>query len=338
MLCQSIKREQWVDKLKNSLLHVPYVHMTFTLPHELNMLAKFNKWIIYDLIMKVAWKTICHIGQKQNITLGMTSVLHTFGSDTKYHIHVHALVTFGGVQSDGTWVYPEYKKKLERYRHICSVYKNLFLDQLRNEKLIEEIQYPQDYHQLIEEVSKKRWVVHSTYPTMDTDVIQNYLARYINRVAITPGRLTYIKEQQQVNIVYNDYTRQISGHPAPKSIKSLAPIDAIHQIMQHVLPPFFQKSRRYGLHHGSSKVKDKVKAAIKSASQTIRTIFEIIHQLLKECPIVCQDCGSINIIMQDMDVHDKNALTKIFIDSLPSPPQAWTYLFPYLLPAPVKTP
>lgn len=81
MLCQSIKREQWVDKLRASLLQVPYIHMTFTLPHGLNMLAKLNKTIIYSLIHKTAWQTVQQIAQQQETTYGMTSVLHTFGSD-----------------------------------------------------------------------------------------------------------------------------------------------------------------------------------------------------------------------------------------------------------------
>lgn len=63
MICQAIKREQWVDKLKASLLEVPYVHMTFTLPHQLNMFAKWNKSLLYSMIMKVAWLTVKTIGK-----------------------------------------------------------------------------------------------------------------------------------------------------------------------------------------------------------------------------------------------------------------------------------
>ena len=95
-ICQAIKREQWIDKLKNELLNVPYVHMIFTLPHQLHSLARANKSTIYSLIMTTAWKTVKVLAaDPKNIggLPGMISVLHTFGSDLKYHIHNSCRVT-----------------------------------------------------------------------------------------------------------------------------------------------------------------------------------------------------------------------------------------------------
>ncbi|MBK6815994.1 MAG: transposase [Saprospiraceae bacterium] len=88
---------------------------------------------------------------------------------------------------------------------------------------------------------KIRWVVHSTHPTMNTIVIEKYLARYINRVAISNNRLQYLKDNHKVIILYNDYKNQLSGCPAPKAFKELDPIPAIHQILEHVLPSFSKK-------------------------------------------------------------------------------------------------
>lgn len=327
MLCQSIKREQWVDKLKSTLLDVPYVHMTFTLPHELNMLAKLNQKTIYSLIQKVAWKTITAIGKEQGATYGMTSVLHTFGSDIKYHVHVHTLVTFGGIKEDGSWHYPKTKNKIERYRRICAIYKAIFIEELLKEDVVKSVKYPQDYKELIAQSSRKRWVVHSTYPTMDTNLIQNYLGRYINRVAITNNRLIYIKKTQKVSLTYNDYTNQQSGEAAPKKIKTLNPLSAIHQILQHVLPPYYQKTRRYGIHHSSSKVRGNIPSTLKNNHQTIRTVFEIMHHLLSIDPIACKDCGSLDLEVLSIEIVDKEELVRIFIDSLTSPPAYWKYRY-----------
>ncbi|MBK7805056.1 MAG: hypothetical protein IPJ51_01925 [Saprospiraceae bacterium] len=74
-----------MDKLKSNLLKVPYIHTVFTLPHQLNSLARNNESVLYSLIMKVAWLTFRNIGAKAEYTPGMTSILHTFGSDMKYH-------------------------------------------------------------------------------------------------------------------------------------------------------------------------------------------------------------------------------------------------------------
>ena len=85
-ICQSIKREQWADKLNAELYKVPYVHTIFTLPHQLNGLAHQNESEIYSLLMKTAWQTIkvlTHNPNNLGALPGMIAVLHTFGSDMK---------------------------------------------------------------------------------------------------------------------------------------------------------------------------------------------------------------------------------------------------------------
>lgn len=295
-ICQSIKRQQWVDKLRTELYNVPYVHVTFTLPHELNRLARSYPNEIYGLLMRISWKTIKHItSQDQNIGAlpGMVSVLHTFGSDMKHHIHTHNLVTFGGLKQ-GKWVYPKRKYKLARYRQMCSTFRKLFLHGLKQIWDKNKINYHHSYETFISAIKFKRWVVHNTYPTMDTKVIETYLARYINRIAISNSRLKYYKQTRKVEIIYNDYRNQKTGQAAPKAKKKLNPLSAIHQILQHVLPPYFQKSRRYGIHAGATKkrIQKLVPESIKRNGGTVRTVIQILSQLLKNTPYRCEICKS----------------------------------------------
>lgn len=294
MICQSIKREQWVDKLKNKLLRLPYVHTIFTLPHQLNGLVRANQSIFYSLIMKVAWKTIQQISSAWSATPGMTAILHTFGSDLKYHIHVHALVTYGGLNNNFEWVFPHQKNKLEKYRIICSVYKNIFIHEIEKLRDQNKLTYHIDLLQLLEEVRNIRWVVHTTHPTMHTEVIEKYLAKYINRIAISNNRLSYLQENNTVQLLYNDYQNQQSGFPAPKKYKYLDPLVAIDQILQHTLPAYFQKSRNYGLHHSTTKIAKAIPNIFKRTPLAIRTVFEIITHLLKLKPFQCIICQSNN--------------------------------------------
>jgi hypothetical protein len=321
MICQSIKREQWVDKLRSQLLGVPYVHTVFTLPHQLNSLARNNESVIYSLIMKVAWMTIKSIGAKSAYTPGMTSILHTFGSDMKYHIHVHALVTFGGFSQDSAWIYPKDKHKLDKYRSICATYKAIFIQELRQLYKKGKITYPQDFEVLIADVEKIRWVVHSTRPTMDTKVIEDYLAKYINRIAVSNKRLDYIKDSQKVILLHNDYKNQQSGQVAPKAYKIMEPLVAMDQILQHVLPPYFQKSRRYGIHNSSSKLKASIPDTLRRNSQTIRTIFEIITELMKLNPYKCERCNSDNHQTEDIKPDKTWILTHINSPTPRPPPE-----------------
>ena len=318
MICQSIKREQWVDKLKSKLLAVPYIHSVFTLPHELNGLCRANQSIMYSLIMKVSWLTIKQIGKSQGFTPGMTSVLHTFGSDLKYHIHVHALVSYGGLTEELEWKYPQTKNKLEKYRKICLIFRTIFLKEI--EKVKSQLIYHSDIDSVLSVISNTRWVVHSTYPTMDTKIIENYLARYINRIAISPSRLNYLKELQEVHIQYNDYKNQVALQIAPKLIKVLHPQDAIQQILQHNIPAYFQKSRSYGLHNSSSLLKQHIPITIKRNGQTIRTIMEIITQLMKLEKLKCTSCGGSKFTISSIKPNTYYYFNILLGVSIPSPP------------------
>jgi hypothetical protein len=181
------------------------------------------------------------------------------------------------------------------------------------------------YHQpldpLISQVQKLRWIVHSTHPTIDTDLIERYLARYINRVAVSPSRLNYVKQSQHVELLYNDYLHQQAGFAPPKEIKYLKPLEAIHQIIQHVLPAHFQKSRKYGLHHHSNVQRNILPSALKRNGHTVRTVFQILHQLLKTKPFHCSSCGSDQYVITQFDPDSSWIIQNIKWTQIRPPPQ-----------------
>lgn len=325
-ICQSIKREQWIDKLRNELLNVPYIHMIFTLPRQLRSLVRANKNTMYSLLMSTSWKTVKYVSEMSDnlgALPGMINVLHTFGSDLKYHVHTHCLVTFGGLDKNGNWKYPKRKDKIAKYRLINATYRKLFLDQLRllhkNNKLI----YSADIEELISELESITWVVHNTPPTIDTSVLENYLSRYINRVAISKSRVEYLKTHKQVKLIYNDYTNQKKGKPAPKKHKLIDPLSFIHQFMQHVLPPYFQKSRRYGLHASATKKKyqNQIPKEVKRNGHTIRTVMQIITQLIKEKPFSCEVCQSTEYIIIPVPANKEWVYRYLNIPTLRPPPK-----------------
>ena len=117
---------------------------------------------------------------------------------------------------------------------------------------------------------------------METTIIERYLARYINRVAITRSRLKYIAHQDKlmstIEITYNDYRNQKAGEPAPTAMKSIVPLIVINQFILHVLPPYLQKSRHYGLHSYQTceKHKDNIPESIKRNADTVKNLFVFI--------------------------------------------------------------
>lgn len=323
-ICQSIKREQWIDKLKKELYRVPYVHSVFTLPHQLKGLARNNPKKIYSLLMRSAWKTVKSLAADENnigAVPGMIAVLHTFGSDMKYHIHVHCLITFGGIDDNKRWVYPKRKDKIAPYRQMCTTFKDVFLEDL--EKLYDqsEIEYHLNYNQVKSMVKNIRWVVFNTKPTVDTSVLENYLARYINRIAISNSRVEYIKQHTRAILLYNNYRQQQKGRPAPKAYKNLHPLEVIHQILQHVLPAYFQKCRRYGIQSSPTKKKigHLINPGLVNNNYTIRTVFQIIKHLLGVEAFTCPQCESTDLSISYFPA-DKEWITAYFQIATPRPP------------------
>ena len=301
MLCQGKKRIAWQERLSSRLLDVPYAHITFTLPRELHPLAKSNQKVIYQMLMRSAWQTIEQEASKEEnlgARPGMISVLHTWGSDLKYHAHVHTLVSFGGLDIDLNWKWPKRRKKIAPFRALCKTYREIFLGNLDKAYTGGQIEFHQSYDQVKDQVEDKRWVVNHQRPTANTWTIENYLAKYICRSAVTSKRLQYDDRSKMVSLLYNDYRNQKTGKAAPKLNKKLHPLDAIHAILQHKLPPYFQRSRYYGIHSSATyhKIKDKMSEGLKRNPSTIKLLFSLMREKLQIPKInktpSCQNCKS----------------------------------------------
>ena len=147
---------------------------------------------------------------------------------------------------------------------------------------------------LVSEMKDRSRSFFVTHPTMETQTIEIYLARYINRVAVTNSKLKFIKATEEVNLCYNNYKNQKEGQAAPKEIRSMDPLALLYQLLMDLPPPNFQRSRRYGIHANAKKevYKNAIEKKLKRNGRTIRTIMEIITQLLKNEPFICQLCES----------------------------------------------
>jgi len=137
---------------------------------------------------------------------------------------------------------------------------------------------------------------------MDTGTIEMYLARYIKKVAITNSRVQYLEQTEELRIVYNDYRNQKEGEAAPKKYKNIEPLVFIHQYLQHVPPPYFQKVRYYGIHSSASqaKIRKEIPQMMRNHGSTIRTVMEIITQLLKIPKLQCDRCGHDQFEIEDL--------------------------------------
>src|SRR5438552_17097995 len=106
--CQGAAAKEWLAAREADLLPVPYFHVVFTLPAAIANIAYQNKAVIYDILFTASAETMVtiaadpkHLGAR----IGMTTVLHTWGSALTHHPHVHMIVPGGGISADGSrWV------------------------------------------------------------------------------------------------------------------------------------------------------------------------------------------------------------------------------------------
>ncbi len=314
-LCQGAKRERWKDSINKLLFNVAYSHITFTMPHELNGLTKSNSSVMLSMLFKSVWATLQKVYSKgSNVggKPGVIAVLHTWGSDMKYHVHIHCLVTFGGLNKDKKWVKPKRKKTISSYKEISNIYREIFLAKLKIAYKEKTIRYRNDYDYYHEILKNKRWVINQQPPQIDTEIIEEYLSRYICRSAISPSRLEYIKATKQVKISFKEYSKQQKGKPATIGIKKLDPLVAIGMILQHKLPPYFHKSRYYGLHATChrKKISKIIPKALQRNGEWIKHLFElltILFNLAEKEIMSCPECGSINLT-KVIVTSDKNWL------------------------------
>jgi hypothetical protein len=253
--CQAAAAKDWLADREAELLPVPYYHVVFTLPAAVADIAYQNKAVLYDLLFKVSAETMLtiaadpkHLGAR----IGITSVLHTWGSAMTHHPHVHMIVPGGGISPDGEhWVScrPGFFLSV---RVLSRLFRRLFLEKLIAAHQAGRLRFFGDHAHLAEAQSfaaylaplrKIEWVVYAKRPFGGPEAVLTYLARYTHRVAIANSRLVAC-DQSGVTFKWKDY--RIKGRDRYRQM-TLATFEFIRRFLIHVLPKGLHRIRHYGL-------------------------------------------------------------------------------------------
>jgi len=250
--CQSLDKERWLEERRSELLPVPYFHLVFTLPHELNAFAQIHPQWLYDLLFRCASATLLeiaadakHLGAK----IGILAVLHTWSQKLTLHPHLHCIVPGGGLSVDGRWVRSR-KRFFLPVRVLASLFRGKVLAALKEAHQAGQLhlQGPLASYQdegtfagLLSTLYAKPWVVYSKPPFGGPEQVLAYLARYTHRVAITNQRLLRL-EGDHVAFTWKDY-----AHGGVQREMSLPAGEFIRRFLLHVLPDRFVRIRYYGL-------------------------------------------------------------------------------------------
>src|ERR1035437_1366598 len=210
--CQTNARDKWLAGRSKELLPVNYVHVVFTLPHELSWLILQNQKVIYDLLFRPAAATLLEIAadpQHLGAEIGFLAVLHTWGQTLLHHPHVHCVVPGGGLSADHRrWITCSHKFFLP-VKVLSPVFRGKFLDTLehafRNHQLIlagqlAPLQSPELFAALLDTAAHRNWVVYAKRPFAGPAQVLTYLSRYTHRIAIANSRLISIADGNAVGI------------------------------------------------------------------------------------------------------------------------------------------
>ena len=253
--CQGAQAREWMADREADLLPVPYFHVVFTLPAEIGDIAYTNKAAIYDLLFKASSETMLriaadpkHLGAK----IGMTAVLHTWGSAMTHHPHVHMIVPGGGLSPDGKqWIATKPNFFLLVFV-LSRLFRRLMLEKLAAAHAAGKFTFfgvnahlacPTAFAKLLAPLRKKKWFVYAKEPFAGPKQVLAYLSRYTHRVAISNSRLLKCDGK---TITFRIKHYRASGHARYTTMT--LDIDAfIRRFLLHVLPKGFHRIRHYGL-------------------------------------------------------------------------------------------
>ena len=249
--CQGTQAQEWMADREADLLPVPYFHVVFTLPAEIGDIAYQNKAVIYDALFKASSETMLtiaadpkHLGAK----IGMTAVLHTWGSAMTHHPHVHMIVPGGGVSIDGeSWVATKPNFFLPVFV-LSRLFRRLMLEKLAaahaNGKLVffgaqAHLACPRAFAKFLQPLRKKKWFVYAKEPFAGPKQVLAYLSRYTHRVAISNSRLLST-DGKTITFRVKNYRANGSNR---YTTMTLAIADFIQRFLLHVLPKGFHRIR-----------------------------------------------------------------------------------------------
>ena len=250
--CQTNARDKWLAERNKELLPVSYVHVVFTLPHELSWLALQNKKVVYDLLFRTSTATLLevaaapkHLGAK----IGFLSVLHTWGQNLQHHPHVHCVIPSGGLALDHQrWIHPRYAFFLP-VKVLSRVFRGKFVAGLKQAFRDGKLLFPASlkplaaekaFHAFLRPLFRQDWVVYAKRPFGGPEHVLHYLARYTHRVAISNHRLLSVADGQ-VTFRWKDY-----AHGSKQRKMTVTAEEFLRRFMLHVLPRRFVRIRFFG--------------------------------------------------------------------------------------------
>ena len=251
--CQNLPQIRWVAQRSRKLLPSPYFHVVLTLPHQLNPLLLRNKKLLYSNLFKSASRAMLQLAQtwpRLQAQPGFTAILHTWNQDLLYHVHLHIVVTAGGIDKEGSRWIPAKNNFLVPIRALAKIFRGKFLDALADdfrEGKVEltsntrDLEHPQPRKKFIGDLRRTKWYAYAKPPFQGPLHVYNYLGRYTHRTAISNQRILAFDGDTVV------FRARDNSKPGTYRRVQLHAREFIRRFLLHVVPTGFVRIRHFGL-------------------------------------------------------------------------------------------
>ena len=289
--CQAVEKEVWTMKQEFYTLNIPYFHVVFTLPSELNTLALVDPVLVYNLLFESSAETLKTLAADKKYlgaSIGFIAVLHTWGANLSLHPHLHCVVSGGGTDSKGKWKLSK-KKFFIPVKVLSSLFRGKYLSKLKSRFDTSKLDDPDSFQKIIDQCYGKDWVVYTKKPMNNPSTVIKYLSRYTHRIAISNGRIVSHTDGN-VTFKYKDYKDD-------NKIKemTLSEHEFFRRFMMHVPPHRFMRIRYYGF-LGNRNKDERIKL-LRSLTNTPDPgpfkldMVKVLFRLFKKDVTICPCCG-----------------------------------------------
>ena len=234
--CQQFEGQRWIARQHQALVDAPYFLVTFTVPTELRELIWQHQRVMYKALMDCAWGTLASFArndQRLRGQAGAVAVLHTHSRRLEFHPHVHLAMPAGALDADGR-LWRTLRAKggqafLFHHQTLASVFRARLLEAVRSLALA------------VPETAPERWVVDCKGVGSGHKVMV-YLGRYLYRGVIQERDIVRCDDQ---SVSYRWRDAKTGQH----QVRTVAGVEFLRLVLQHVLPKGLRRARCYGLLH-----------------------------------------------------------------------------------------
>jgi hypothetical protein len=250
--CQTHAQRRWLHARRQQLLPTAYVHLVFTVPPELNALARQNQKLFYDLLFRATAATLQAVAadpKHLGAHIGFFSVLHTWTQKLQYHPHIHCVAPAGGLSGDQRRWIPSHHRfflpvtvlsRVFRGKLVALLRRAFSRHQLSFHNRLSGLAQPKSFAAFLRTLFRHDWVVYCKPPFGGPEQVLNYLGAYTHRIAISDHRLVSV-DSKAVTFRWRD-----RAHGNRKRSLALPLHEFLRRFLQHVLPHGFVRIRYYG--------------------------------------------------------------------------------------------